>query len=149
MFTCIQCNLKHAILTDNLCIFCSICNTNNKKDIFNITICKTKLTQEEIIKKTYDLFIENNVIPTHLEIDNMSKHIKYNPYIFREYIKLKDTDYKIFFTNCIDRNKIKTKRLASKYNLEKINIDKYYSSSYELKDIDKKTYNELALILEL
>ena len=36
MFDCIQCKLKYAILTNNLCIFCNICKINNKDDIFNI-----------------------------------------------------------------------------------------------------------------
>jgi hypothetical protein len=149
MFDCIECKFKYAILTNNLCIFCNICKTNNKDDMFNIIICQTKLSQQEIIKRTYDYFIENNLIPTPLEIDKSCKTIKFNPYIFRENINISIQDYKIFFTNCIDRNKIKIKRLGSKYNIEKINIDKYYSSSYELKDVDEKTYNKLALILEL
>jgi len=101
----------------------------------------------DIIKKTYNYIIKNDVMPTPKDIDNNSIIINFNPYIFREYCKLID-GYKIFFTNCIDRNKIKTKRFDSKYKIEKININDYCIGE-DLINIDKKLYNELALKLNI
>jgi hypothetical protein len=109
-------------------------------------ICKSDLNQNEIINKTYEYFMNNDNIPEPREIDKKSLLIKINPYLFIKNIV--SNEYKIFFTNCIDRNLIKTKRFPQKYNIEKLNINKF-CNGIELEKIDKKTYNELALKLEI
>jgi len=139
MFECITCKLKYACLNNNFCEFCNIIKDNKKSDIYNILICFSKLNQLEIIKKTYEYFIKNDRIPTPEEIDQNCKKIKVNPYLFRTYIN--NNKYVIFFTNCIDRNKLKTKKISNKYKIEKINIDKFYND-IDLEFFDKKTYNE-------
>jgi hypothetical protein len=139
MHECENCLLKYSITNNGLCIFCKIIKKNSKEQIYNFIICKSVLTQEEIIKKTYDLFIKNDIIPSPKQIDNSAIKININPYLFYKYIK--NDKYKIFFTNCIDRNQIKIKRLGSQYNLEKLNIDKFCVGK-DLKNIDEKTYNE-------
>jgi hypothetical protein len=104
------------------------------------------MSQIDIIKKTYEYFIQNDKLPIPEDIDRKCEKIKINPYFFREYCI--NNNYKIFFTNCIDRNFLKTKRFPAKYNLEKLNIDKY-CNGIDLEKYDKNTYNEYSLKLKL
>lgn len=146
MFVCDNCNLKYATINNKKCIFCNIVTDTKKSDIYNIIICRSDLSQNEIINKTYEFFMKNDKIPEPSDIDLNVKLIKINPYLFVKNII--SNKYKIFFTNCIDRNLIKTKRFPQKYNIEKLNINKF-CNGIELEKIDKKTYNELALKLEI
>ncbi len=146
MFVCDNCNLKYATINNKKCIFCNIVTDTKKSDIYNIIICRSDLSQNEIINKTYEFFMKNDKIPEPSDIDLNVKLIKINPYLFVKNII--SNKYKIFFTNCIDRNLIKTKRFPQKYNIEKLNINKF-SNGIELEKIDTKTYNELALKLEI
>ena len=52
----------------------------------------------------------NEVIKT-CSTRGAQKKIKVNPYLFRTYIN--NNKYVIFFTNCIDRNKLKTKKISN------------------------------------
>lgn len=148
MFTCSICNLSYVNTYDNRCIFCNIINKNKKQDMMNIIICKSKILQKDIIKKTYEYFHKNDIIPKPTDIDSNVKLIRVNPYIFREFInsrlnnnKLPDIQkYKIFFTNCIDLNKIKTKRFPLKYNIQKLNLE-YIENQINLEDIDIDVFN--------
>ncbi len=146
MFICENCNLKYAVVNNNKCIFCNIITATKKSDIYNFIICKSNLNQNDIINKTYEYFIENDKIPEPKDIDINAKLIKINSYLFIKNIV--SNEYKIFFTNCIDRNLIKTKRFPQKYIIEKLNINKF-CNGIELEKIDKNTYNELALKLEI
>ncbi len=146
MFVCENCNLKYSNITNKKCVFCNIITNTKKSDIYNFIICKSDLDQNDIINKTYEYFMNNDNIPEPREIDKKSLLIKTNPYLFIKNIV--SEEYKIFFTNCIDRNLIKTKRFPQKYNIEKLNINKF-CNGIELEKIDKKTYNELALKLEI
>ena len=155
MFVCDNCNLKYASINNNKCVFCNIVTHTKKSDIYNFIICRSDLSQNEIINKTYEFFNKNDKIPEPSDIDIHVTIIKTNPYLFIKnmisnlFIKnIITSEYKIFFTNCIDRNLIKTKRFPQKYNIEKLNINKF-SNGIELEKIDKKTYNELALKLEI
>lgn len=146
MLVCENCHLKYAIVNNNKCVFCNIITNTKKSDIYNFIICKSDLNQNDIINKTYEYFINNDKIPEPCDIDINAKLIKINPYLFKKNII--SNEYKIFFTNCIDRNLIKTKRFPQKYVIEKLNINKF-CNGIELEKIDKKTYNELALKLEI
>jgi hypothetical protein len=146
MFVCDNCNLKYASINNNKCVFCNIVTHTKKTDIYNFIICRSDLSQNEIINKTYEFFNKNDKIPEPSDIDINAIIIKTNPYLFIKNIV--SNEYKIFFTNCIDRNLIKTKRFPQKYNIEKLNINKF-SNGIELEKIDKKTYNELALKLQI
>ncbi len=145
MFECKSCNLKYKELQDKLCVFCNIILNNNKTDSYNICIGYTNLSQKDIIKKIYDIIIIEDKIPYPKIIDNNIILININPYIFREFILYCEKEkkyvdiienFKIFFTNTIDLNKIKSKRFPLKYKIEKLNID-YIKTEYRLKDIDK------------
>ena len=146
MFVCQNCNLKYAVINNNKCVFCNIITDTKKSDIYNFIICKSDLNQIDIINKTYEYFMEHDKIPEPSDIDINTKLIKTNSYLFKKNIN--SDEYKIFFTNCIDRNLIKTKRFPQKYNIEKLNINKF-CCGIELEKIDIKTYNELALKLEI
>ena len=99
-------------------------------------------SQIEIIKRTYEYFIKYDKIPIPTEIDTNTSILKCNPYIFREFIKTNSTpiNYKIFFTNCIDLNKIKTKRFPLKYNQEKLNL-LFLDDRIEISDFDINVFN--------
>ena len=146
MFICENCDLKYVSINNKKCVFCNIITDTKKSDMYNFIICKSDLTQLDIINKTYEYFIENDKIPEPKDIDIHAKLIKINPNLFKKNII--SNEYKIFFTNCIDRNLIKTKRFPQKYVIEKLNINKF-CNGIELEKIDKKTYNELALKLEI
>ena len=145
MFTCSICSLKYTNTYENKCVFCNIINKNKKQDIMNIIICQSKLSQQDIIQKTYEYFHKNDRIPKPIDLDSNIKIIEVNPYIFREFIDKKiinsklNQKYKIFFTNCIDLNKIKTKRFPLKYNIQKLNV--YLDNQINLKDLDIDVFN--------
>jgi hypothetical protein len=143
MYECKLCKLKYKELIDMKCILCSIIHENKKSDVYNICIAYTDVSQSDIIQDTYDFIILEDKLPFPHEIDNTSKLIKCNPYTFREFIKYCKLEkkyldiidkFKIFFTNSIDMNKIKSKRFPLKYKIEKLNIE-YIKSSINLSDI--------------
>ena len=143
MYECKICKLKYKELIDMKCIFCSIIHENKKSDVYNVCIAYTEVTQTDIIQDTYDFIILEDRMPFPHEIDDTCKLIKCNPYIFREFIKYCKTEqkylniidkFKIFFTNTIDMNKIKSKRFPLKYKIEKLNIE-YIKSNMDLSDI--------------
>jgi len=115
---CINCNLNYKELYDELCVFCNIVKENKKQNLFDIIIGFSNLTQLEIINKTYKYFIKMDRIPYPNEIDPAVITLRLNPYIYRQTNK----DYKIFFTNTIDLNKIKSKRFPFKYIPQNLDI---------------------------
>ena len=142
MFECRSCKLNYKELQNNYCIFCNIVLNNKKSDIYNICIGYTNLTQNDIIKNTYNNIILENKIPYPQNIDNKVILININPYIFREFILYIQKDeiniidkFKLFFTNTIDLNKVKLKKFPLKYKIEKLNIN-YIKTESTLKDID-------------
>ncbi len=147
MFECIFCKLQYNELINNKCVFCNIIHYNNKNNIYNIVIGYTKCTQLDIIKNTYNLFITHDCIPLPNKIDSDVILIKINPYIFRQFIKYLKIDnnnsnnsklidnFKIFFTNTIDLNKIKSKLFSFKYKSKRLNIDFLFEQK-ELSEID-------------
>ncbi len=145
MLDCISCGLKYFYLHDKLCEFCDIVYNLKKTDSYKYIVCYSEMDQDYIIKKTYDYFMENDIMPAPNDIDFNSIIVSVNPYIFRNYIK--HDKCKIFFTNCINRNNIKTKKFLDKYPNEKFDIIKY--SGIELKKIDEKTYNDYVSMLNI
>lgn len=120
---CNNCDLNYKELSNGLCVFCNIIKINKKDNLFDIVICKSNLTQLEIIVKTYEFFMKNDRIPYPYELDNNIEFLRVNPYIYRKNnIINKIINDKIFFTNTIDLNKIKAKRFPLKYNQQNLNI---------------------------
>ena len=137
---CEKCKQKFSNLFFNkLCVFCDIVYNLNKNHSYKYVICKSELEQDDVIRKTYEYFMKNDVIPVPDKIDSSAQIIMVSPYNFAKNITKKS--YKIFFTNHIDRNNIKTKRLTDKYPIEKLNVAKY-CDGIDLQKIDQKTYNE-------
>lgn len=145
MLECHKCKLKYYKLIDKLCIFCDIVYNLKKHHAYKFIICYSEMDQDEIIKKTYEYFMKNDELPQTKEIDKNSVIISVNPYMFKKYINNKK--YKIFFTNCIDRNYIKVKKLMNLYPIEKLDINKYIGT--ELEKIDINTYNDYLNILNI
>jgi hypothetical protein len=116
----------------------------------NIIIGFTDVSQKDIIKKTYEYFQKYDSIPKPTDIFPEVDIIKVNPYIFREFIKtnklnsILSNTIKIFFTNCIDLNKIKKKRFPLKYNIQKLDIN-YIQNQIDLQnlnlDVDIDVFN--------
>jgi hypothetical protein len=115
---CINCDLNYKELYGKICVFCDIVDENKKQNLLDIIIEFSKLSQIEIIQKTYEFFIKNDRIPYPNEIDIDVSTLRTNPYIYRQINK----DYKIFFTNTIDLNKIRSKRFPLKYFLQNLDI---------------------------
>lgn len=117
---CTICNNNYKEIIDNKCVFCNIIHKNNKYDVFNIVIGITNLSQIDIINKTYEFFMKNNRIPYPNEIDDKVKILNVNPYIYRKdnskFNNCQLNNNCLFFTNCIDYNKIKTPRFPLKFN---------------------------------
>jgi hypothetical protein len=146
MIECNNCKLKYCNLNkNNLCEFCDIIINLNKNNLYKFIICYSKLEQIDIIKKTYEYFINNDKFPLVESIDKDAVIISINPYFFKKYIK--DKNYKIFFTNMINKNNIKIKKLGLPYPLEKLNISNY--TGIDLKKFDEKIYNEYTNILNI
>jgi hypothetical protein len=118
MSQCSICKLDYKEIVSDKCVFCNIVENNIKSDVFNIIIANTELKQIDIIKKTYDFFKQNNRIPYPIEIDENVIIIKGNPYVYRKNNK----SCKIFFTNCIDYNKIKTPKFPLRFNPQQLNL---------------------------
>jgi len=118
MNTCTMCRLDYKEIISDKCVFCNIIDNNIKSDVFNIVIGNTDLSQNDIINDTYIFFKKNNRIPYPDEIDPNVSIIKYNPYTYRKMNK----SCKIFFTNCIDYNKIKTPKFPLRFNPQQLNL---------------------------
>jgi len=115
---CINCELNYKELYEEICVFCDIVKQNKKENLFDMIIGFSKLTQLEIINKTYEFFMKNDRIPYPNEIDFNVITLRENPYIYRQTNK----DLKIFFTNTINLNKIRSKRFPLKYNPQNLDI---------------------------
>lgn len=77
-FTCqycnIQCNQYYKNSNDNCCYICYVLQ-NIAFHYNEIIVCKSNLTQLEIISKTYNLLIDNNVMPSVNQIDTNAKKV--------------------------------------------------------------------------
>lgn len=124
MSQCSICHLDYKEIVSDKCVFCNIVENNIKNDVFNIVIGATELKQIDIINKTYEFFKKNNRIPYPNEIDPNVVIIKCNPYVYRKENKqIKQIkQIKIFFTNCVDYNKIKTPKFPLKFNPQTLNL---------------------------
>jgi hypothetical protein len=144
MYECKVCKLKYKQIIEDKCVFCSIIYENKKSNIYNICIGYSNMEQIDIIHNTYKYFLLHDKIPKPNEIDNNVQIININSYIFREFINycIKDKKFleiidkfKIFFTNTIDLNKIKSKKFPLTYKIEKLNI-LYIKTDLKLSDIN-------------
>lgn len=131
---CFNCKLTYpryfTIQKKQYCYFCKLTYFLEQSDIFAINIGYSTISQEEIIKKTKEIILKENRIPTNKEIDPNSKLVQINSYILLNLIKLMSQteqvcfqNVKIFFTENIDIDAIKIKRLIDKPRpLNKTNI---------------------------
>lgn len=136
---CIECNLKYPHTTNSLCEFCRIVKYNNKYDVFNYILCVSDLTQDEIIKTTFEIFKKTNVIPIPEEVDPSCIKLGLNPYIYRlenDESRLSKLNIVIFYTNAIDRNKLKIKKICI-YKTEILDVDSYCSNKKDINNIIK------------
>jgi hypothetical protein len=79
------------------------------------------LPQDIIVKKTKEFLLENNKMPTNKDIDAQSKLVQINSYILINMIKnmthteqICFSNIKIFFTEDIDMEMIKVRRIIDK-----------------------------------
>ena len=106
---------------NNYCYFCKLVYFLEPSDVFFIHIGYSMVEQDEIVRKTKDAITKENRIPSHKEIDPNSKLLKVNPYIFLNLVKLMSqpeqicfANIKIFFSQNIDINLIKIRRIIDK-----------------------------------
>ena len=122
---CFNCKLTYPkyfnINKKSYCYFCKLIYFLDQSDVFSINIGYSMLNQDEIVKKTKDILINENRIPSHKDIDPNSKLVLVNPFIFKNVINLMSqheqicfSNVKIFFTEDMDTEYIKIKRLIDK-----------------------------------
>ena len=140
-----------SINNNKYCYFCKLLYFMEFTDIFKVYIGYSILSQDDIVKKTKEILFKENRVPTNKDIDAQSKLVQINPYILINMIKKMShneqicfSNIKIFFTEDIDMDLIKVKRLIDKPKLinktniipNKINLLCYQKVIYE-KYIDK------------
>ena len=140
-------------MNNKICLLCNlvdmfISKNNNIIDFTdNIIICLSSLNQKDIIELTYKYFKEHNKIPYPSDLDKNVIILDYPVYLFNQiYNIMNDNDrkkfnVKIFFTNVIDRNMLKVKKITeSYYPIEKIS-SKYHENKKKLdKSLDDIYY---------
>jgi hypothetical protein len=112
------------------CYFCKLIYFMEQNDIFKIYIGYSTLPQDEIVKKTKEILVKEYRVPTNKDIDIHSKLVQINPYILINIIKnmthteqICFSNIKIFFSEEIDMEMIKVRRLIDKPKLlNKTNI---------------------------
>lgn len=112
------------------CYFCKLVYFMEQNDIFKIYIGYSTLPQDEIVKKTKEILVKENKVPTNKDIDIHSKLVQINPYILINMIKNMNhteqicfSNIKIFFTEDLDMEMIKVRRIIDKpKSLNKTNI---------------------------
>jgi len=137
---CIECDLKYPHTTESLCEFCRIVKYNNKYDVFNYILCISDLSQEDIIKITFEIFKKCNKIPTPEEVDPSCIKLQLNPYIYRlknDAAALEKLNIVIFYTNALDRNKLKIKKIGQEFKTEMLDIESYCSNKKNINNIIK------------
>lgn len=123
--TCFNCKLSYPryfeVSKNKYCYFCKLIYFMEQKDIFSIHVGYSTMPQEEIIKKTKEILNKENRMPTNKEIDKNSKLVLINPFILTNLIKLMTiseqvcfSNIRIFFSENIDIDNIKIKRLIDK-----------------------------------
>lgn len=147
---CFNCKLSYPkyfkINQKNYCYFCKLIYFLNQTDIYSIHVGYSMTNQDEIVKKTKDILLKENRIPSHKEIDLNSKIIQVNPYIFLNVIKMMNqneqvcfSNVKIFFTEDLNVEFIKIGRMIDKpkpikksnEKINKINILPHQKVLYE------------------
>ena len=119
-----------SINKNQYCYFCKLIYFMEYTDIFKIYIAYSTIPQDDIVKKTKEILFKENRVPTNKDIDMHSKLVQVNPYIIINIIKNMShaeqicfSNIKIFFTEDIDMDSIKVKRLIDKPKpLNKTNI---------------------------
>jgi hypothetical protein len=122
---CFNCKLIYPkyfnINKKTYCYFCKLIYFLEQSDIFSINIGYSILNQDEIVKKTKEILIKENRIPSHKEIDPNSKLVLVNPFILKNTIKLMSqneqicfSNVKVFFTENMDTESVRIRRLIDK-----------------------------------
>lgn len=103
------------------CYFCKLIYFMEQNDIFKVYIGYSTLSQDEIVNKTKEILVKEYRVPTNKDIDVHSKLVQINPYILINMIKNMNhteqicfSNIKIFFTEDLDMEMIKVRRLIDK-----------------------------------
>jgi len=93
------------------CRLCYICTHFNYLFFEEVVLCRSKMQQVDIIRKTVDYILANNSIPSIIDIDANAEQINMSVYNFINLISLYEIhnisiikDFKVFFTNNLDRS---------------------------------------------
>lgn len=146
--------LKKEKIKTTSCYMCKIINNNSKSYIQELIVCKTKLSQLDIIRKTFEFYKNNNRIPYITEIDENAKLVPINAFVFAQIIKKKKYNKKLkglclFFTGNIIESLLRNKSYSMfggsrpqilKYDSDFFDIEKYELTKKEQKIINK--YNK-------
>ena len=122
------------VKTSNLCDLCNMVSNVSKANVFEVVICVSELSQKEIIKKTIELYKQNDIMPLPMEIDKNVKKYNISPYLLLSM----DIDKKYFFTR--EAKKYIKSTLKEMFSEEKETEKKPYDIEeyYKLEVYDKK-----------
>lgn len=144
-------NLVNTFYDNEIIKCCPLCNmivNFNESYIFHGFLCKTNLSQLDIIKKTKEIYKKTGNIPFLNEIDKDAKKINIPTHLYAQFKNR--TDYKFHFTNKIgsminedvddifDIVKSKEKRNIMDY----LNVEEHEFDEQEKKMI-KEEYREI------
>lgn len=147
---CILCDAACLIDAESKrCELCRISNTMDKDDTFRYIIGRSKLQQNEINKITVEGLYSVGEIVSPNEIDKECILLDVNPHLFRTiYSMLGPNDKKvigdirIFYTNAVDRNKIRGLGFMKKFPNQKLSIEKFCTNRVKLSEIEKNLYEK-------
>jgi hypothetical protein len=119
----------------------------------NIVICISELKQIDIISLTYNYFKEHNRIPYPTDLDKNVIILDYPVYVFNQIYNMmnendkKKFNVKIFFTNVIDKNMLKVKKMSDPYYPNEKIDQKYHQNKKKLdKSLEDIYYTYYSLI---
>jgi len=149
--------LKKEEKKTSACYMCRIVANFDKCHNEELIVCKTKLEQVEIIRKTFEFFKKNKTIPYINEIDENAKKIAISAKDFCNIIENKKYKKKlkniaVFMSShvglVLNKNNNNNMFGGSKINIKKYNNEYYDLPEYELNKKEKKIIDKYYSKLE-
>jgi hypothetical protein len=131
--------------TISCCFLCHITINFQKEYTYHVVLCETKMSQLDIIKKTWESYNKKGYVPLPTKIDTEAKIIKIPVYLFAQFDNKQIENYGIFFTNKVQNMMINdTDDVFGTFeNIEKYKVGNYFNiEEYEISDEEKNKINE-------
>lgn len=133
------------------CFLCHITNNFDKEYVYHAFLCHSKLSQLDIIKKTWAFYKKNGYVPLSKEIDKNAKIIRTPLYLYSQFKNKNDfPDFKLFFTNKVQDMLLEETDdvFDTVANIKKYNVSDYIEQDeYTLLNEEKNSINKQTEIL--